>query len=432
VKQHNVWIGQGVSQNYLKGEVGLISEKRSYSVGLLIVFMLLMGLILPATVTASGLTDISGHWAEKEIAQWVEEGVVNGYPDGTFRPNESITRAEFMTLINRVFGFTKEAGLDFIDVKAADWFYKDIAKAVGAGYISGYPDNTVKPGNRISRQEAAVALCKALELPFMESDEKVKGFSDFASIPGWSRSYVNALVEEGLIAGYPDGSFRPTKDITRAETVAMLAKGVTVEIDGKLIGKEKAAVSDRGSSGSKDPTEPGEPVIPEKSIIGISSIGDINVLYGTKLADLKLPGRVTATLDDGNTKSFALTWNTGQPKYDGDLAREYVFTGVLTLTDGFVNPNNLTATVKVIVTEKGVKEPEEVTLVTKAIPGLPTSVVWVEGCTEYVLYFDGQPLATSKEDGSVTVVTEVLRSDLGRIKVKADGVMKAVDKVIVT
>jgi len=100
-----------------------------------------MGIFAPGLAfgqAAVVLKDIGGHWAEDTIAKWVEQGLISGYTDGTFRPDNSITRAEFMALVNRAFGFNKKAAIGFFDVSATDWFYDEIAKAVKAGYISGY------------------------------------------------------------------------------------------------------------------------------------------------------------------------------------------------------------------------------------------------------------------------------------------------------
>ena len=76
-----------------------------------------------------------------------------GLPDGTFKPDNSITRAEFVTLVNKAFNMTAKAEIDFTDVPAGAWYYGEVAKAKAAGYIGGYPDNTMRPDNPISRQE---------------------------------------------------------------------------------------------------------------------------------------------------------------------------------------------------------------------------------------------------------------------------------------
>ena len=104
--------------------------------------------------------DIAGHWAEKGIKAWTARELAGGYPDGTFRPDSPITRAEFLTLVNRAFGYTKAGQATYRDVTETDWFTGEIAKAAAVGYLGGYPDGTVKPQNPITRQEAAALLLR--------------------------------------------------------------------------------------------------------------------------------------------------------------------------------------------------------------------------------------------------------------------------------
>ena len=101
------------------------------------------------------IADIEGHWAEKQIIYWMRKGITNGYSDRTFKPDNYITRAEFLTLVNRAFGYTQTASVKFTDVSPKDWYYTEIAKAIAGEYVGGYPDNTIKPNEAISRQEVA-------------------------------------------------------------------------------------------------------------------------------------------------------------------------------------------------------------------------------------------------------------------------------------
>lgn len=203
-------------------------KKIEYVASLIILVTMLVGIIVPSGIAAPStvLNDISDHWAKDKISQWVNKGIVSGYGDGTFKPDNNITRAEFMALVNRSFGFNKKAATNFTDVQRTDWFYDEVAKAIAAGYISGYPDGTVKPNKEISRQEAAVALCKALNLSVKP---QALNFTDRDSIPPWSKDYIGTLAEKAYMTGYPDGSFRPDRFITRAETITMLDKALAGE-----------------------------------------------------------------------------------------------------------------------------------------------------------------------------------------------------------
>lgn len=183
----------------------------------------------PASAAPAGhqpaLSDIRGTWAEQQIADWVSNGLVSGYPGGTFQPDKPITRAEFFALINRAFGYSETALANAPDVDPADWYAEDIAKATAVGYASSYPDGTIRPDNLISRQEAAAILYRVLP-PAVFSLGTLSALADNGQIPGWSRSAVAEAFTVGYMKGYPDGSFQPTKPMTRAEAVSTLNRAV--------------------------------------------------------------------------------------------------------------------------------------------------------------------------------------------------------------
>ena len=195
-----------------------ISNKMKLLVSLLLIA--LFTVLAPVGVLASGNNDLEGHWAREVITHWTDSGLASGYPDGTFRPNNHITRAEFMALANRSFGFTLEESIEFKDVSEHDWFSQTIRQAKAAGYIGGYPDGTMRPSNAISRQEAAVVLVRIGGLT--ASPAHADNFKDAASIPAWSRGHIGAVTVSGYMGGYPDGSFQPAKPITRAEALVVL------------------------------------------------------------------------------------------------------------------------------------------------------------------------------------------------------------------
>lgn len=168
--------------------------------------------------------DIQGHWAEININDWIDQKIISGYGDGIFKPNNSITRAEFMTIINKVFGFSKLSKVDFSDVASSSWYYDEIAKAKEAGYIVGYENGTMRPTNPISRQEAAAILSKLMKLD--ETENEAIQFTDFTSFPQWSKGAIVAVASNGYMGGYSDGTYKHLKNITRAETVVILSKAI--------------------------------------------------------------------------------------------------------------------------------------------------------------------------------------------------------------
>lgn len=185
-----------------------------------ILLMLTMVFSMLPVQAAGQLSDTKGNFAEDQIQTWIDDGLIKGYSDGSFKPNNFITRAEFMSLVNRAFGYTKETDISFEDVTKDAWYYKDISKAIEAGYLHGYPDHTIKPQYHITRQEVAkvIAVIKNLN----KDEKSANSFIDSSSISNWSKGFVGSVLAENLMVGYPDGSFKPLHNITRAEVVVTL------------------------------------------------------------------------------------------------------------------------------------------------------------------------------------------------------------------
>ncbi|WP_340402036.1 S-layer homology domain-containing protein [Paenibacillus sp. FSL H8-0079] len=172
-------------------------------------------------------SDIKGHWAEANIQAWGDEGLIRGYLDRSFKPNTYITRAEFMNLVNGAFGYSGQAKITFNDVSESAWYYEAISIANANGYIDGYTDGTMKPQDPITRQEAAKVIAGILNLELNETAANV--FSDSSSIAAWSKGAVGGAAAAKIIAGYTDGSFKPLNSITRAEAVSALVKAVETD-----------------------------------------------------------------------------------------------------------------------------------------------------------------------------------------------------------
>ena len=101
--------------------------------------------MIPGLAFGLEASDISGHWAEEKIQSWIDQELIKGYEDGTFKPENNITRAEFMTLVNGAFDYTETEEISFSDVAEDAWYAEAVKKAKAAGYITGYPDNTMRP-----------------------------------------------------------------------------------------------------------------------------------------------------------------------------------------------------------------------------------------------------------------------------------------------
>ena len=167
--------------------------------------------------------DINLHWAENTIIDFIDKGYINGYSDGTFRPNNSITRAEFVKIVNNMFGYTSVGSVPFNDVISGAWYYNDVAIAVKAGYINGKNATTFAPNDPITRQEVAKILTTIMNNSDTNHD-KLNTFKDGNNTADWAKSYVEGAIEAGYLNGDTEGNLNPTSNITRAEAVTMLSR----------------------------------------------------------------------------------------------------------------------------------------------------------------------------------------------------------------
>ncbi|WP_027088001.1 S-layer homology domain-containing protein [Cohnella panacarvi] len=198
---------------------------------LYLLLALLVSLPLPAAYAASegAVSDVQGHWAEKQLEKWIGKEWIKGYGDGSFKPDGSITRAEFMALVNRSFELTDKSEMTVKDVKSNSWEYEQVSIAMHAGYISGYSDGTIRTGNKVTRQEAAVILTKLLKLD-TSANADLSRFTDAARVPAWSKSMIGAVVARGIFNGYSNGTIGFDKALTRAETIVMLEGALNVKV----------------------------------------------------------------------------------------------------------------------------------------------------------------------------------------------------------
>jgi hypothetical protein len=165
-------------------------------------------------------TDLAGHWAKDSIAKLINARVISGYPDGTFQPDKTISRAEFTVMLVKALKLEPKADSDFKDT-AAHWARESIGTAAAHGLISGYDQNSFGPDDNITREQAAVIIARATQL---ETKDQTLNFTDAQQIASWALSGVTAAVNKSYLSGYPDNSFRPQGNTTRAEAAVIIAK----------------------------------------------------------------------------------------------------------------------------------------------------------------------------------------------------------------
>jgi len=166
--------------------------------------------------------DIVGHWAEGNIKQLINLGAIASYPDNTFRPNRNITRAEFATILVKAFGLKSQTEKVFADTEN-HWAKDFISIAADNGIIVGYGDNMFGPNDLITREQMAVMIVKTMKLD-LETVET--SLLDKDQISDWAGNYVSSAIKAKVIVGYPDGTFKPKENATRAEAVTVIVNGL--------------------------------------------------------------------------------------------------------------------------------------------------------------------------------------------------------------
>ena len=175
-------------------------------------------LIFTSTVSAKSFRDTRGHWAESSIDFITDKGLMSGYRDNTFRPNENMTRVEFYSTINNLAGYDKTYTVTFSDVNTSDWYYSEVAKGIKAGYIRP-TTGKLNPEREITREEVAEILGYVYSLvPKVSATDE---FGDRNNISESARGYVGALVGAGILRGYSDGNFYPARSIRRSEAASL-------------------------------------------------------------------------------------------------------------------------------------------------------------------------------------------------------------------
>lgn len=232
-----------------------------------VVLLLIVALLCQGIVYAKSeiFSDIQGHWAEVTINKWVGQGLISGYPDGTFRPDQTITRGEFVSLVNTIYGFMSMAD-NYEDVYPDEWYYQAVAIGKNSTYLSWYKDKMFYPNKAITREEVSAILYHILQLDQKNLDSSLSQFMDHEVLASWSYDYLNGLVASGYVSGYPDETLRATSPITRAETLAMLDKVIGLYISDAEYGSSvyqmiKGNVTVSNSSTLKNMTIDGDLII---------------------------------------------------------------------------------------------------------------------------------------------------------------------------
>lgn len=166
------------------------------------------------------LTDISDHWAKDTVATMYKKRIISGYPDGTFRPDAPITRAEFASMAAKYFD-VKMGALPFSDVTESHWAFESVKILYLNGIVNGYGES-FQPDNLIRREDAAVIIYRMLLKKGASLPSAQLRYNDLHLISDYASEAIDCLSSNGFISGDPDGNFRPDDTATRAEAATML------------------------------------------------------------------------------------------------------------------------------------------------------------------------------------------------------------------
>ncbi|ADQ05491.1 S-layer domain-containing protein [Caldicellulosiruptor owensensis OL] len=169
-------------------------------------------------------------WYYKNIQLVSAKGITNGYPDGTFRPNSNVTRAEFAKMVVETFQFDTagQAVSKFEDVKESDWFYPYVATLYNLGIINGRSETKFAPNEPVTREEMAKMISLALSKAGKVSISAIPtlSFADEPEIAGWAKKYVAVVVENGIMEGRGNSVFAPKANATRAEVATVIVRAL--------------------------------------------------------------------------------------------------------------------------------------------------------------------------------------------------------------
>ncbi|MBO8172884.1 MAG: S-layer homology domain-containing protein [Bacillaceae bacterium] len=168
--------------------------------------------------------DIQDHWSQADILKMVSLKVVDSYPDQTFRPDRSVTRAEFIKMLVEVLEIDPSTYSDRLSFKdeIPEWARDYVRAGVQEGYIQGYSDGTFRANDLMTREQMAVILAKTFEAS--EGPDADRVFTDQSQISDWALDAVHQLVISEIISGFENNTFRPKDPVTRAQAVTVLSR----------------------------------------------------------------------------------------------------------------------------------------------------------------------------------------------------------------
>ena len=177
--------------------------------------------------------DTATHWAREYIGRLAARGIVNGMGDNYYLPDDSLTRAQFLTMLAKtIYGLdpSQASPAGFTDVPDYEWFCNYVNWGYANGIVSGLDESVFAPNNPITREQMAIMLsnfARSTGLVLPESGT-APAFTDSARISPWAAEAVSKIVSSGIMGGYPEGDYRPQGQATRAEAATVIYKLILI------------------------------------------------------------------------------------------------------------------------------------------------------------------------------------------------------------
>ncbi|MTJ50509.1 S-layer homology domain-containing protein [Dolichospermum sp. UHCC 0259] len=210
----------------------------------------------------------SNYWASQFIQELSKRNIIAGFPDGSFRPEEAVTRAQFAAMLNKAFNKSPQRqSIVFNDVATNYWAYNAIQQSYITGFLSGYPGNRFEPSQAIPRQQVLVSLANGLNYSASTNiNQTLQYFNDAANISDYARSPIAAAVEKRLVVNYPNVKFlNPTTNATRAQVAAFIYQALVSSNQATAINSSYIV----GLQTTPIPTQPTSATIPQGTIIPV-------------------------------------------------------------------------------------------------------------------------------------------------------------------
>lgn len=199
----------------------------------------------PAFAQTTDFTDVSSsYWARDFIEELAEREIIAGFPDGSFRPNAPVTRAQYAAMMRKANQYFNQAKIrgntSFVDVPSTYWAASAIQDAYTTGFLAGYPGNIFRPAQNIPREQALVSLANGLNFSTSKQTSTLLNFyNDASNISSWARAPIAAATDNRVVVNYPNPTnLNPSRNATRAEVAAFIYQALVKEGQAQTISSQ--------------------------------------------------------------------------------------------------------------------------------------------------------------------------------------------------